>query len=146
MTTPLANEDADGFPKASRIRQSPEFKAVYDRRCKASDGTLLVFAGSNPTGKTRLGLSVSRKFGNAVQRNRFKRLLREAFRLSRRDLPTGIDLVVIPQGGLRPGLRVYRESLVRLAHKLNRRLRSKTQQAEEASAAPPPSASEETST
>jgi ribonuclease P protein component len=110
------------FPKTVRLRSSREFKAVYERRCKASDGVLLVFAAVSPSNRTRIGLSVSRKLGNAVVRNRLKRLLREAFRLSRAELPQNLDLVVIPQGALRAGLMPYRQSLVRLAQKLHRRI------------------------
>ena len=47
-------------------------------------------------GGTRLGLAVSRRAGNAVVRNRIKRVLREAFRLDREDLPPGLDVIVIP--------------------------------------------------
>lgn len=122
MSEPLDETPRLNFPKVARVRTTGEFKTIYERRCKASDGTLLVFVASNSLGKTRLGLSVSRKFGNAVMRNRLKRLVREAFRLSRDELPAGIDLVVIPQGPLRSGIEIYRESLVRLARKLHRRL------------------------
>ncbi|HET6422919.1 MAG TPA: ribonuclease P protein component [Planctomycetaceae bacterium] len=114
--------NAASFPKAARLRTSSEFKNVYDRRCKASDGTLLVFVNSNALGRTRLGLSVSRRFGPAIKRNRFKRLVREAFRLSQAELPIGVDLVVIPQGALRETMATYHESLLRLVRKLHRRL------------------------
>lgn len=124
MTQPSPSPADRTFPKTVRVRATSEFKAVYDRRCKASDGVLLVFVGVNSTGRTRLGLSVSRKFGGAVMRNRFKRMLRDAFRLSRSDLPAGVDLVVIPQGPLRSHRDIYRESLVKLVRKLHRRLNS----------------------
>lgn len=122
MTSPPQPNTDLKFPKAVRLRVTNDFKAVYDRRCKASDGVLLVFVSTNTTGTTRLGLSVSRKFGGAVVRNRFKRMLRDAFRLSRTDFPAGLDLVVIPQGSLRSRMDIYRESLSKLVRKLHRRL------------------------
>ncbi len=48
-------------------------------------------------GPARLGITVTRKFGNAVARNRVKRLLREVFRLAPDLFPNGIDFVVIPK-------------------------------------------------
>jgi ribonuclease P protein component len=110
------------FPKSARLRTKTEFDRVYARRCKASDGTLLVFAQRNELSLPRIGLSVSRKLGGAVVRNRLKRLLREAFRLSQHELPTGVDLVVIPSAAERANLEAYRESLRRLSKKLARRL------------------------
>lgn len=122
------------FPKSMRLRKSIQFKAVYDKRCKASDGLLLVFAAANGD-DTQMGLSVSRKLGNAVVRNRLKRLLREAFRLSRSEIPRGMSLIAIPQGAARAGLVPYRQSLVRLAQKLHRRLTAvESKPAEESSA------------
>jgi ribonuclease P protein component len=126
MSQPDNPTAALNFPKIARLRASKEFKAVYDRRCKASDGTLLVFVAGNSLARTRLGLSVSRKFGPAVRRNRLKRLVREAFRLSRAELPAGLDVIVIPQGPLRSTMVIYQDSLVRLVRKLHRRLTAAT--------------------
>lgn len=110
------------FRKAQRLLAKGDFDAVFQRRCKASDGVLLVLALRTDAALTRLGLSVSRKLGNAVVRNRLKRLLREAFRLVQHELPQGFDLVVIPSGIQRASLTGYCESLVRLTKKLQRRL------------------------
>ena len=65
---------------------------------------------------------MSSRVGPAVVRNRWKRLLREAFRLHRHDLPTGIDFIVVPRVGSEPELGWLAESLVRLAAKVAKRL------------------------
>src|SRR5579883_2075110 len=90
------------FPQALRLKTPAEFKRVYDRKRSAADGRLVVYACENGLPHSRLGLSVSRKVGGAVVRNRYKRLFREAFRLTRRDLPAGVDLVLIPRARPEP--------------------------------------------
>ncbi len=70
----------------------------------------------------RLGISISRKVGVAVVRNRWKRLLREAFRQTAMTLPPGIDLVVVPRTGVEPGLSELTSSLRYLAIKLSGRV------------------------
>jgi ribonuclease P protein component len=110
------------FPTECHIRRSAEFDRAYRRRAAASDDVLLVFGCENQLTHARLGLSVSRKVGGAVQRNRWKRRLREAFRLSRSQLPTGIDLVVVPKAAVEPPFAELMKSLVRLAQRATRRL------------------------
>lgn len=110
------------FPKTHRLRTSAEFDRVYTLRQRAGDNVLLVFAAANELPHPRLGLSVSRKVGKAHDRARWKRLIREAFRLSQEELPPGLDLVVIPRQGVEPTLPAIQRSLKYLARKLHRRL------------------------
>jgi ribonuclease P protein component len=110
------------FLKQYRLRHSADFRRVYDRRRSVSDRWLIVYGCENSLTYPRVGFSVSRKVGGAVQRNRMRRLYREAFRLCRPDLPTGIDLVLIPRSNTEPTLEQVQESLVRLVQQLRRKL------------------------
>ena len=104
-----------GFPPQYRIRRGADFRRAYQRRSSAADDRIVVFAYANGLPHPRLGVSASRRIGGAVVRNRWKRLLREAFRLTRAQLPRGIDLVVIPRPDVEPRLASLMESLPRVA-------------------------------
>jgi ribonuclease P protein component len=110
------------FRRFERLTRESEFRRAYARRRSASDELMVVYGVENGKSFARLGLSVSRRnFRTAVARNRVKRLLREAFRLSKAELPAGVDLVVVP----RPApltLLTAKRSLVRLAQSAARRL------------------------
>jgi ribonuclease P protein component len=105
-----------------RLRRTVDYDRVYQRRRSASDSRLLVFACENDLGHPRIGLSVSRKVGNAVRRNRWKRLLRDAFRLTQLELPAGVDLVTIPRAAVVPPLADVIDSLLRLSHQAAKKL------------------------
>ena len=122
MSSPSPSNADLSFPKTAKLRRSVDFAAVYERQCRAGDGHLLIFGMRNDLPETRCGLSVSKKHGNAIRRNRLKRLLREAFRLTRHDLPTGLDLILIPRKDSGATLDDYCHSLRRLVPKLDRRL------------------------
>jgi ribonuclease P protein component len=110
------------FPQRLRLKTPPQFKAVYDAKRSVSDGVLVVYAAANGLSHPRVGLSVSRKVGNAVVRNRWKRLLREAFRLHQHAIPAGLDFILIPRTGIEPTLEGITASLVKLAADAARRV------------------------
>jgi ribonuclease P protein component len=79
--------------------------------------------GPNQLAWPRIGCAVPRRYGKAVRRNQLRRLIKEAFRLEKGNLPPGYDIVVSPARGLdTPTLDAVRASLVNLVSKVVRRL------------------------
>jgi ribonuclease P protein component len=86
------------FPSRSRVRKRVEFLKIQDSGLRVSTPrfVLILSASAAPHAREpRLGITASRRVGNAVVRSRAKRLIREAFRATRELWPAGIDLVVI---------------------------------------------------
>lgn len=110
------------FQKHEHLRSPLDFRLVYDRKCSASDEWLVIYARANELPHSRIGLSVSRKIGSAVVRNRFRRLYREAFRLIKSELPIGLDLILIPRSNREPTLVALQESLRHLTSRLAKRV------------------------
>ena len=80
-----------------RLTLARQFDAVFAARVRAAAGPLVVWGVPNDAGHHRLGLAISRRAGNAVMRNRIRRLLRESFRLRQHELPLSdrsYDLVI----------------------------------------------------
>ena len=87
---------SERFSTDRRVRRRGEFQRVFDLSLRTKGRFLTILVAPNDAGTARLGIVASRKFGDAVRRNRAKRLIREVFR--RTEAPSrGIDVVVIPR-------------------------------------------------
>jgi len=103
------------FPKSKRLIRAGQFKAVLARNLRVSNGLLTLFMAENDCGYPRLGVSVGKACGNAVIRNRLKRLLREAFRQSQGQIPPNFDyLLIISPGSVKIGKSGYKEAIGQL--------------------------------
>lgn len=140
----MVNRPSLRFPKSMRIVHQRDFDRVFKQGRVVSDNVLVIHCTLNDLEHARLGLSISRHVGIAVVRNRWKRLIREAFRQQQHAVPratgprgigpqaTGqtetdakssgprkcLDLVVRPRKGASPDY----EAISRSLHQLTKRL------------------------
>ena len=87
------------FSRASRLRLKKEFEAVFAAGRKTVTKDLVAWYSQGGDKEKKIGLMVSKKTGGAVKRNRLKRLLREAFRLGKKELKEGTRLIIYPKAG-----------------------------------------------
>ena len=90
----MISKRREGFPRHQRIVRGSDYRLIYSVGLKFNSENLVLFARENDLHYARLGITVSRKVGGAVVRNRVKRVFREIFRRSRADLPNHFDFVV----------------------------------------------------
>ena len=105
------------FPRSLRLTARRQFLATYSGGLRVRSASFTLFGLRNDAGHCRLGVTVTRKIGGAVVRNRVKRVVREIFRCRRADFDMPVDLVV----------NAHRSIVVREARELEQELLSALQ-------------------
>ena len=100
------------YTKADRIRKSEDYR-ILSKRGKRHYSDIFIFVSrKNQFLRSRLGVTVSKKVGNAVTRNRIKRIIRDYFRLNRCLLPDRLDInIIAKQAAGKVGAETIRENL-----------------------------------
>ena len=98
------NETEFRFQKKQRLLRTTDFRRVYAQRQSVAIGPLVMYGAQQVTklSHARIGISVSRRVGNAVVRNQWKRRLREAFRKVKTQFSPDIDVVVVVRATGKP--------------------------------------------
>jgi ribonuclease P protein component len=91
----LQNMENNTFKKNERIRKRKEYLTIYKQGARSYSDHFTVIVCRNESGDRRLGITVSKKVGNAVKRNRIKRLIREFFRLNKSGFADSQDIVIM---------------------------------------------------
>ena len=89
-----------GLPADHRVRKRRDFERAYEEGKKVVTSEFALFMLPNGSSTSRLGITTTRRLGKAVTRNRARRLVREAYRTHRQEVPGGYDLVVVVRSPL----------------------------------------------
>jgi ribonuclease P protein component len=81
--------------KKNVLRRKSDFSAIYKKGKSVGDRYVVLFYRKNNLPYNRIAYLASKKVGNAVKRNRARRLMKESFRLTNLEIPTGYDLIFI---------------------------------------------------
>ena len=111
------------YPRSSRLTSRRQFLAVQARGRRVRSASFTIIGMRNDAAGSRIGITVTRKVGGAVVRNRVKRVIREVFRSHRLALEPAVDLVVIAHPGIAARASVELETeFLRRFRELVRRL------------------------
>ena len=118
----LMAEKRFGLPREERIRKRNDFDRVFREGRRISEGQVFARCTTNSLPFTRVGVAVPTRFGNAAKRNRARRLIKEAFRLHKHDMPTGLDIIFLPgRNWDNPPLSALETDMLRIARRLSKR-------------------------
>jgi len=106
------------FGRTLRVSDKATISRLFTQGRRKSDYLLTLLALPNGLPHCRCMIAVTKRHGNAVHRNRIKRLCREAFRLTQHDLPPGWDLAIVPRSGPKATLERLQRSLTTLAKQI----------------------------
>jgi ribonuclease P protein component len=104
--------------KTYRVTRRGDIERLFACGRSVRDGRITLLAAPNGLPQARCAVGVPKRHGNAVRRNRLKRLCREAFRLCRHELAGGWDYMILPRAGIEPTPGELRASVVALAGQL----------------------------
>jgi len=93
---------AQSFRRAEKVTNKSSYRIIYEQGVRRSSRFFTIVACGNSNGVKRLGITVTKKTGNAVFRNRTKRLIREFFRRNKDLFPAGHDVVVMAKKNTPP--------------------------------------------
>jgi len=116
---------AHKFKRSERLKLRRDFRRCIREGGRAAGKYVVAYVEKNELAVTRLGAGSTKRLGNAVERNRAKRLVREAFRLTKHELPESVDMVVLPKIPWRePTLEELKADLLDAAHRAAGKLKT----------------------
>jgi len=110
------------FAMQERLKRARDFDLIFSSGRAVADQRLVLHGRPNDLPYNRLAFAVGKKHGDAVARNRLKRVLREAYRTQKPTLPQGYDLVLVPRAGCPDDVQVMAESVASLLGQLSAKL------------------------
>lgn len=118
----MSERNLTTFPRSKRLHSRADYQKIYNAGTREKSSTLV--AAYRLCDTSRLGITISRKWGKAHDRNRFKRMIREAYRALPTELTLGIELNIHPRSGYQ---NLTTKSVIEELRLIIRRIRDKAQ-------------------
>ncbi|MDO5718263.1 MAG: ribonuclease P protein component [Tissierellia bacterium] len=116
--------------KSLRLRKNSDFQAVYKRGKNYWNREFTILIKKNNLSITRIGFTVTKKYGTAVERNKIKRRLREIIRNNQHSLVEGYDIIIIPKKNTaNMSFHELNRSIIHLFNTINKKTKNKGKRA-----------------